>query len=50
MYDMSAKRAGMAQGGPNPFVNAKDFPAYIETLKKDFQASLAKQTAAAQAR
>jgi hypothetical protein len=24
------------------FVNAKDFPAYIETLKKDFQASLAK--------
>jgi metallo-beta-lactamase class B len=50
MYDMSAKRAGMAQGGPNPFVNAKDFPAYIETLKKDFQARLAKQTAAAQTR
>ena len=50
MYDMSAKRAGMTQGGPNPFVNAKDFPGYIEMLKKDFEASLAKQTAAAQAR
>jgi metallo-beta-lactamase class B len=50
MYDMSGKRARMAQGGPNPFVNAKDFPAYIETLTKDFEASLAKQTAAAQAR
>jgi hypothetical protein len=31
-------------------VNAKDFPAYIETLKKDFEASLAKQTATAQAK
>ena len=50
MYDMSAKRAAMAQGGPNPFVNAKDFPVYIETLKKDFQASLAKQTATAPAK
>jgi hypothetical protein len=29
-------------------VNAKDFPGYIEMLKKDFEASLAKQTAAAQ--
>jgi metallo-beta-lactamase class B len=50
MYDMPGKRARMAPGAPNPFVNAKDFPAYIETLKKNFEASLAKQTAAAQAR
>jgi metallo-beta-lactamase class B len=50
MYDMPGKRARMAQGAGNPFVNAKDFPAYIETLKKDFEASLAKQTAAANAK
>jgi metallo-beta-lactamase class B len=50
MYDMLGKRARMSHGGPNPFVNAKDFPAYIETLKKDFEASLAQQTAAAQAK
>jgi metallo-beta-lactamase class B len=50
MYDMPGKRARMAQLGPNPFVNAKDFPTYVETLKKDFEASLAKQTAAAQAK
>jgi hypothetical protein len=35
---------------PNPFVNAKDFPAYIETLKKDFEAGLAKQTSTTQAK
>jgi hypothetical protein len=40
----------MAPGAPNPFVNAKDFPVYIEMLKKEFEASLAKQTAASQAR
>jgi metallo-beta-lactamase class B len=50
MYDMLGKRARMAPSAPNPFVNAKDFPAYIETLKKNFEASLVKQTAAAQAR
>ena len=49
-YDMSGKRARMAQGSPNPFVNTKDFPAYIETVKKEFEASLAEQTAAAQAK
>jgi metallo-beta-lactamase class B len=48
MYDMPGKRARMAHGASSPFVNAKDFPAYIETLKRDFEASLAKQTAAAQ--
>jgi metallo-beta-lactamase class B len=47
---MSGKRARMAQGSPNPFVNAKDFPAYIETVKKDFEADLAEQTAAPQAK
>jgi metallo-beta-lactamase class B len=50
MYDMPGKRARMAPGAPNPFVNAKDFPAYIETLKKDFEASLAKQTSTTQAK
>jgi hypothetical protein len=45
---MAGKRARMDQGAPTPFVNAKDFPANIETLKKNFEASLAKQTAAAQ--
>ena len=47
---MPGKRARMGQGPSNPFVNAKDFPDYIETLKKDFEASLAKQTTAAQAK
>jgi metallo-beta-lactamase class B len=50
MYDMQGKRARMGQGAPNPFVNAQDFPAYMETLKKDFEVNLARQTAAAQAK
>jgi metallo-beta-lactamase class B len=48
MYDMPGKRARMARGAPNPFVNATDFPAYIEMLKTNFEASLAKQMAAVQ--
>ncbi|UPJ47049.1 subclass B3 metallo-beta-lactamase [Bradyrhizobium sp. 200] len=48
MYKMAEKRAKLAEGGPNPFVNPGEFNAYSETLEKAFEDALAKQTAAAQ--
>jgi len=48
MYKMAEKRAKLAEGGPNPFVNPGEFNAYAETLEKAFEDALAKQTAAAQ--
>ena len=48
MYDMPAKRAKIADGTPNPFVNPGEFNAYAAKLEKAFEDSLAKQTAAAQ--
>jgi metallo-beta-lactamase class B len=48
MYKMAEKRAKLAEGGPNPFVNPGEFNAYAATLEKAFEDALAKQTAAAQ--
>jgi metallo-beta-lactamase class B len=48
MYKMAEKRARLAEGGPNPFVNPGEFNAYAATLEKAFDEALAKQTAAAQ--
>jgi metallo-beta-lactamase class B len=48
MYKMAEKRAKLADGGPNPFVNPGEFNAYAETLEKAFEDALVKQTAAAQ--
>ena len=48
MYKMAEKRAKLAEGGPNPFVNPGEFNAYAETLEKAFEDALAKQTADAQ--
>jgi metallo-beta-lactamase class B len=48
MYKMAEKRAKLAEGGPNPFVNPGEFNAYAATLEKSFEDALAKQTAAAQ--
>ena len=48
MYKMAEKRAKLAEGGPNPFVNPGEFNAYAATLEKAFDDALAKQTAAAQ--
>jgi metallo-beta-lactamase class B len=48
MYRMAEKRAKLAEGGPNPFVNPGEFNAYAATLEKAFDDALAKQTAAAQ--
>ena len=48
MYKMAEKRAKIADGAPNPFVNPGEFNAYGATLEKAFEAALAKQTAAAQ--
>jgi metallo-beta-lactamase class B len=48
MYKMAEKRARLAEGGPNPFVNPGEFNAYAATLEKAFDDALAKQTAAAQ--
>ncbi|MBR1226021.1 MULTISPECIES: subclass B3 metallo-beta-lactamase [unclassified Bradyrhizobium] len=48
MYKMAEKRAKLAEGGPNPFVNPGEFNDYAATLEKAFEEGLAKQTAAAQ--
>jgi metallo-beta-lactamase class B len=48
MYRMPDKRAMLADGAPNPFVNPGEFNAYAATLEKAFEEGLAKQTAAAQ--
>ena len=46
MYKMPEKRAKIADGAPNPFVNPGEFNAYAATLEKAFEDALAKQTAA----
>jgi len=46
MYKMQEKRAKLAEGGANPFVNPGEFNAYAATLEKAFEDALAKQTAA----
>jgi metallo-beta-lactamase class B len=48
MFKMAEKRAKLAEGAPNPFVNPGEFNAYAATLEKAFEDALAKQTAAAQ--
>src|SRR5262245_59030363 len=48
MYKMREKRAKIAEGAPNPFVNPGEFNAYAATLERAFEDALAKQTAAAQ--
>ena len=48
MYDMPGKRAKIADGAPNPFVNPGEFNAFCDDLEKQFVDSLAKQTAAAE--
>jgi metallo-beta-lactamase class B len=48
MYGMPEKRAKIAEGAPNPFVNPGEFNAYAATLEKAFEDGLAKQTAAGQ--
>ena len=48
MFKMAEKRAKLADGAPNPFVNPDEFNAYAATLEKAFEDALAKQTAAAQ--
>ena len=46
MYKMAEKRAKLAEGGANPFVNPGEFNAYAATLEKAFEDALARQTAA----
>jgi metallo-beta-lactamase class B len=48
MYKMPEKRAKLAEGGPNPFVNPGEFNAYAASLEKLFEEALVKQTATAQ--
>jgi metallo-beta-lactamase class B len=47
MYEMQKKRALIASGAPNPFVNPGEFATYIARLEKAFETALAKQTAEA---
>jgi len=48
MYKMAEKRAKLADGAPNPFVNPGEFNDYAAMLEKAFEDALAKQTAEAQ--
>jgi metallo-beta-lactamase class B len=48
MYGMEEKRAGIAEGKPNPFVQPGEFHAYVATLQTAFEDALAKQAAAAE--
>lgn len=48
MFKMPEKRAKIAAGAPNTFVNPGEFNTYAATLEKAFEDALAKQTAAAQ--
>jgi metallo-beta-lactamase class B len=48
MYKMAEKRAKLADGAPNPFVNPAEFNDYAAMLEKAFEDALAKQTAKAQ--
>src|SRR5262245_29953884 len=47
MYGMQAKRAKLAGGGPNPFVDPGAFNQYLASFEKAFDEGLAKQTAEA---
>lgn len=47
MYGMQKKRAEMAPGKPNPFVDRDEFARYLGGLEKAFEEGLAKQQAAA---
>lgn len=48
MYKMAEKRAKLAEGGPNPFVDPGEFNTYAASLEKAFEEALVKQTAMAQ--
>ena len=48
MFDLAAKRAKIAEGGPNPFVRPGEFNAYLDRLETQFNEGLSKQTAALQ--
>jgi metallo-beta-lactamase class B len=48
MFGMDAKRAAMKDGAPNPFIAPGDFATFMAQQEKDFDAALAKQTAALQ--
>lgn len=48
MYKMAEKRAKLAEGGPNPFVDPGEFNTYAASLEKAFEEALVKQTTIAQ--
>lgn len=43
MFDMAAKRARIAAGAPNPFVDADELQRYNATSERQFRAALAKE-------
>jgi metallo-beta-lactamase class B len=46
-YDLARKRAAMAPGKPNPFVDPDELPRAIARFETDFEAGLARQEGAA---
>jgi metallo-beta-lactamase class B len=47
MFDLQAKRARLAKGGPNPFIVPGEYRAYVDKSAKAFDSDLARQRAAA---
>ncbi|HWA29853.1 MAG TPA: subclass B3 metallo-beta-lactamase [Rhizomicrobium sp.] len=46
-FDMQKKLAARKAGGPNPFIDAKEFQAFVAQAEQDFDKDLAQQEAAA---
>jgi metallo-beta-lactamase class B len=46
-FDMKGKRAKLKDGAPNPFIDPKEFPAFIAEAETAFEKTLAERTAAA---
>ena len=44
-FDMQKKLAARKAGGPNPFIDAKEFPAFVAQAESDFDKELARQQA-----
>jgi metallo-beta-lactamase class B len=49
-YGLAEKYAQMQKGGPNPFVNANDLPAYVDRMEAAFNTRLREQQQGKQAK
>jgi metallo-beta-lactamase class B len=42
-FHLEEKRQRLAAGGPNPFIDPAEFPAYVDQSERDFRATLARE-------